>query len=237
MQQLGSFVQSCDIIEEVSKESSLRNGVTEVFVTRVPREKEKNYQEWLAKIHAAEALFPGFRSVYVQSPTQNQLNKNGSGKSWITFLQFDTPDHLDHWLTSKERLNILEESYSLIETLESHRVISPFAGWFSSKMTGQIAPPLWKQTMLVLLVLFPIVMVEFKFLLPHLQGINQALSTFLANGISVCLISWPMMPLAILSLSWWLTPTEAHRKYKNVLGTIFVVLLYIIEIAYFWNKS
>lgn len=200
--------------------------VTEIFVTLVSPDKEEAYREWMAKIHQAEVKFPGFKGVYVQS----SINKQG--RNWITLLQFDTPENLDRWLNSPERMEVLKEAKSLIATLESHRVISPYAGWFASVAKEGALPPIWKQTMLVLLVLFPIVVLELKFLSPLLIHLNNSLATFIGNAISVTLISWPCMPLAIGCLGWWLSPKDTFKT--TFLGTLLVLALYLFEICLFW---
>lgn len=220
---------SDSIQEDESGLPTLQAGVTEMFVTEVSPDKEAAFQKWIAKIHKVEAQFPGFRGLYVQSPAQN------GGKNWITFLKFDTPEHLENWLSSPERAQVLEESKPLIASLESHRVISPFSGWFSSLTSGGETVPLWKQTMVILLVLFPIIMFELKYLTPNLKGLNISLATFIGNAISVVLISWPMMPIAIHYLSWWLSPKGADTNRIAILGTAVVAALYLIEIALFWN--
>lgn len=232
MEELGNYLVSShrESIQEVDSSSSPVKGiVTEVFVTQVNHENETAYREWMAKIHQAEAKFPGFRGVYMQSPITS------GGVHWITLLQFDTPENLDHWLNSPERKTVLEEAKSLITSLESHRMISPYAGWFASVAKGGKLPPLWKQTMLILLVLFPIVMLEFKYLSPLTAGLNISLATFIGNAISVTLISWPMMPIAIWFLGWWLSPNSERRWQATFVGTFIVILLYVIEIAIFWN--
>lgn len=201
--------------------------VTEVFVTQVSPDKEDAYREWVAKIHQTEAKFPGFRGAYVQSPTQNQ------GRHWITLLQFDTPENLDRWLSSTERHQVLQESESLITSLESHRVISPYAGWFASLAKKGEIPPAWKQTMIILLVLFPIVMLEFKYLNPLTKDLNLSLATFIGNAISVTLLAWPMVPIAIWFLRWWLNPKCALKT--TLLGTALMLLLYLLSIALFWS--
>lgn len=193
---------------------------TEVFVTQVDPEKEEAFRAWIAKIHQAEATFPGFRGMYVQSPVQ--------GRNWITFLHFDTEENLERWLHSQERQKILLESQPLIVSLESHR-ISPYGGWFTSIEK----PSVWKQTMLVLLVLFPIVMLELKFLTPLTKGLNPSIATFIGNAISVALIAWPLMPLAISCLKWWLAPKIDRRT--NIFGAGIIVAVYLLEIALFWN--
>lgn len=215
--------------ETVTDVESLKSGITEVIVVQTSPEKEAAFRSWMAKIHLLEARFPGFRGVYVQSPNRS------NGRFWITLLQFDTAEHLDLWLHSPERQSVLEESKALINYMETHRVISPYAGWFATIARVGDLPALWKQTMVILLVLFPIVMLEFKYLNPHLKELNISLSTFIGNAISVSLISFPMMPIAIRCLRWWLTPELEPRKGVDMVGTLVVMALYLLEIWIFWS--
>ncbi len=208
--------------------SNMRSNVTEVFVTKVSSDKAEAFREWVAKIHRVEVKFPGFRGMFVQSPSSNQ------GENWITFLQFERQENLDAWLRSPERKAILDEAGTLINSLESHRVISPYAGWFPSTYLADSEIPVWKQTMIILLVLFPIVMLELKFLSPLTKSLNSSLATFMANAISVSLISWPFMPIAIKYLKWWLTPTGNAKK-SELKGIILILGLYILEIVVFWK--
>jgi antibiotic biosynthesis monooxygenase (ABM) superfamily enzyme len=203
--------------------------VTEIFVTKVTQEKTDRYNAWIGKIHEAESKFPGFRGVYVKAPNP------GHGENWITLLRFDSQEHLDGWLTSKERKEILNEAETLITSLQSHRVNSPFAGWFANT-TREEHVAVWKQTCLVLLVLFPIVMMELKFLSPLTKDLNPSLRTFISNVISVLLISWPMTPIVIYFLKWWLLPSDTKNTLKiNLLGFIVILMLYLLEIAIFWH--
>jgi antibiotic biosynthesis monooxygenase (ABM) superfamily enzyme len=217
-----------EIEESFLKEKNISTGVTEVIITKVPIEKVESYRGWIAKIHRLEMQFPGFRGVYVQPP------EKGREGNWITLLQFDTPEQLDSWLTSEKRQNLLNESYAFSGPIESHRVISPYSAWFASIAKEGEPPALWKQTMLVLLVLYPIVMMEMKYLNPWTSSWHISLAMFLGNAISVSLISWPMMPLAIKALGWWLQPSGTHIWRKTMLGAGLVLLLYALEILIFW---
>lgn len=210
--------------------AAAQNGATQIIVTHVNPDQLSAYRNWVAKIHQAESKFPGFRRVYVQAP---QDEKKGG---WITMVQFDSAEHLDAWLNSKERQDLLLEGNPLIHSIESHRMASSFAGWFSPARTGlESIPPAWKQTMLILLVLFPIVMLEMKFISPLLPGLNSSLKTFILNAISVALLSWPVTPLAARSLSWWLTPQQENAVSISIWGTAVVIGLYLLEIALFWS--
>jgi hypothetical protein len=89
--------------------------------------------------------------------------------------------------------------------------------------------------MLVVLVLFPIVMMELRFLSPLLSGLHLAVSTFIGIVISVVLIAWPFMPLAISALNWWVLPAQESPRWINLTGIALLVALYAIEIAAFWH--
>lgn len=201
--------------------------MTEVFVTHVDPKKDRDFRRWIGKIHQAEAKFPGFKGVYVQAPSCRS-----NTHTWITLLQFDTPEHLENWLNSSERHHILQEGKPFINTLETHQVLTSYAGWFSSLTNNtNTVPPVWKQTLLVLLVLFPIVMLELQYLSPYLAPhLSKAPATFIGNALSVSLIAWPLMPLMIRLLSWWLL-TSSPRK--TLLGTLLILGLYALEILFF----
>lgn len=209
-----------------SAAEGLNDGVaTEIFVTEVYPEQVATYQEWVAKMHGAEALFPGFRGVYVQT----------KGSQWVTVLQFDSHQELEAWLQSAERQALLTEGKALIASMQAHQLtVSPFAGWFSSLHEKAGVPPVWKQTMLILLVLFPVVMLEMFYLSPWLKSWHPASAMFLSNAISVTLVSWPLLPLAIYFLKPWLLLPAGGHFLAQFLGTLFVLLLYALEVAFFW---
>lgn len=210
----------------MSQVTDLKNGVVEIFITQVSPGQENRFREWSAKIQQIEAKFPGFCGVHIQAAENQQQN-------WITLLQFDSHENLDRWLQSEERKQILKESASFISSLETHRMASPFAGWFSSIARPEHPPSVWKQTMLVLLVLFPIVMLEMKYLNPLINWMGLSLSTFIGNAVSVSLISFPMMPLAIYFLGWWVSPGTNQKKAKTIVGGLIVIFLYLLEIVFF----
>ena len=73
-------------------------------------------------------------------------------------------------MNAPERKALLSETREFIESEELMRLATAFPGWVPiDPMTGE-GPPNWKTAMLVLLGLFPIVMLEMKFLSPILAG-------------------------------------------------------------------
>lgn len=226
---LNRLASTAKVRENSESDSELKSCVTEVIITHVPLEKEAEFHNWSAKIHGMEAKFEGFRSIYMQSPSQT------NSRNWITLLQFDSSKNLDRWLNSPERKEILKESASFLASFETHRVGSPYAGWFNALSKTEAAPSAWKQTLIVILVLFPIVMLQMKYLSPLTQGFDRSLATFIACVISVSLITFPIMPLTVNLLSWWLQPEKSRYVRNTILGTLFVFLLFFVEVFLFWK--
>lgn len=197
----------------------------EVFITEVKPDQVEAFKAWTTKMSQMESQFPGFKGVFVKEP-------QGNNKNWITFLRFDTQAHLNGWLASPERKEILKDSERYVRSLEDHALSSPYSGWFCSFIEQGGASSPWKQAMLVLLVLYPIVILEIKFLNPFLWGFNPALATFIGNALSVALITWPCLPFALKGLGWWLTHTS---RFLHYVGGAVVVALYVLEIFLFWN--
>lgn len=225
-----SLVETNDsggLVEEESAEDSEEATVTEVVTTYVRPDKADEYKAWAAKIHRAEAQFPGYRGGFLQ-PSMS------SGQSyWTTLVRFATPQQLEDWLNSSERHELLREHKALVSSWSQHRLPTSFAGWFPPDQSASSSE--WKQSMIVVLMLFPIVMAELRFLTPLTSGMKPALGNFIGNVLSVVLLAWPFMPLAIRALKWWLVPQEDRASWINPAGMVLVLAIYAMEIAFFWH--
>lgn len=215
-----------DLADEVAPDFHSLSCVTEVITTVVEPGREEAFQAWAEDMQSRQATFPGYMGTLVQAPLSSDI------PYWTTLVRFSTPEQLDAWLGSEDRKTLLERSDPRVSHWRSQRLASPFAGWFPTE-PDQAPPAAWKQTMLVLLVLFPIVMLEIRFLSPILAGLHLAVSTFIGNAISVSLVSWPLMKFAVLCLNWWLQPDLAHRWRTEVLGACTIIGLYAAEILIF----
>jgi antibiotic biosynthesis monooxygenase (ABM) superfamily enzyme len=219
--------QMTQLLGGAATEFYVQNSATEVIVTDVKPGKEVEYRDWANRIDQMEGTFPGFRGSYVQAP-------DSGDNVWTTLLRFDTVEKLNVWLTSPQRASLLRESEDLVDRVLLHRVDTSFPGWVPRDPVTGKSPAAWKTAMLVVLVLFPIVMLELGFLSPHLRIFNSALATLIGNMISVGLVTWPLMPIAIAAFGWWLFPAGRSR-WTGIAGTAAVVLGYTIELAIFWR--
>ena len=202
--------------------------VTEVIVTAVQPGREPAFHDWCEAIQAAQGEFPGYMGTLVQAPA------SGAQPVWTTLVRFSGPEQLEAWLVSAQRRELLRRSEG-VASWKSHRMPSSFAGWFPGGQAERGAPAAWKQAAIVLLVLFPTVMLEVRFLSPLLVGLNPAMATFIGNLISVAVTTWPLAPLAIRGLGWWLQPRAASRVRAELCGLATVAALYATELGMLWR--
>lgn len=204
-------------------------GVTEAFFTRVRAESQRDYQLWQTKIHQVQTTFPGYRGMVFQPPVRGQ-------KDWTTLLSFDTVEQLETWLESEQRKQLLEELSSYADTVRQWRVPSSFPGWVPPAPADAEQPANWKSSMLVVVGLFPLVMLQMRYLNPWLlEALPLSPATMLANILSVFLISYLTMPLCIRLFRWWLYPERKRSSGLSKLGVWIVLLLYLVEVALFWG--
>jgi uncharacterized protein len=223
--ELESLLDGALAPDEQPADFHARGSVTEVIATRVRPGLESAFHDWSARIQQAQAEFPGYRGTYLQAPSREQA-------AWTTLIRFATTRQLDDWLASAERRRLIEASAALVESWSSRRLEGGFAGWFPPGGAGP-APPGWKQSMIVLLMLFPIVMIELRLLVPRLSGLDPVFGTFLGNAVSVWLLAWPVMPTANRAFDWWLRPGPLGPRRTTAAGIILLLGLYIVEIGVF----
>lgn len=206
----------------------VENSVTEVIIEQVKKGKEDAYREWSNRIAEAQAKLPGYQGGYTQPPQPG-------GTEWMTLMRFSTVEDLNRWMNSAERTKLIREAVGLVEKAYLHRVDAAFPGWTpTDPATGQ-SPPNWKTTLLVLLGLYPIVSLEIAYLMSHLSGLPHAIAGFIGNTISVVLTAYVTMPFFINRLGWWLFPKPENAQKITIYGTVLIAVVYVIEIAIFWN--
>jgi len=218
-----------EIMPEDNSAEQPGTNVTQVVLSKITPGMEDAYREWSVRIQQAQARYPGYRGTYLQPPG------SGAGGHWTTMLRYDTSEHLDAWLAAPERAELLRESKAFIENEELMRLATSFPGWVPiSPVTGH-GPPDWKTAMLVLLGLYPTVLLELRFLNPHLAFLNPSLATFFGNVGSVAVTSFITMPLFVRWFGWWLFLDKDTPRSRGPLGFGLLTVLFVIEIVLLWR--
>jgi uncharacterized protein len=221
----GNFREVVQIGENGERPDS---NVTEVIFSKIKPGKEDTYREWAARMQSAQARYPGYKGTFLQPPDEK-------GGFWTTIMRFDSASHLEGWINAPERKEMLTESKAFIEHEQLTRLATSFPGWFPTDPKTGHGPPKYKAGMLVLLGLFPIVMLEARFLNPRLASLNFSLGMFIGNVLSVAATTYLTMPLFIKALKWWLLPEPDAPKSVHWKGTLLVCALYALSVAVFWK--
>jgi uncharacterized protein len=160
--------------------------VSAVISMTVKPGQEEAYHVWGHRITAAEAHYPGFLGHKLNPPIP------GVQDDWVAIVTFDTDEHLDAWLNSPERQKFLQEAATFTTDLHARKVHSGFSQWFRVD-GGAALPPVWKQNMLTLLALYPVVFLFGYFvqapLLQRQWGLPFFFALFIGNVASVLILN------------------------------------------------
>ena len=200
-----------------------------VITTRVKPGSDAWFAEWQGRMGAAQQQFPGYVGQRVQAPVP------GVNADWVAIIAFDSPDDLRRWEDSPERKALVAESTPYVQRYDVRPADSAFESWFAKDESGGKPPPAWKLSAIVLLVLYPIVMLE-VFTLNHIVkalGMEPALGIFIGNAVSVAITGFLLIPWASSLLNWWLVPPETQAVRRTWIGAGVVAGLYALSVIVF----
>jgi antibiotic biosynthesis monooxygenase (ABM) superfamily enzyme len=204
--------------------------VSAVITTRVKPGQEAAFRAWEQRIAVAQGRSPGFQGYRFEPPVP------GVQDCWLAILRFDSDRNMQGWLDSPERHALLHEAEPFVEEFHARMVRSGFEQWFGSTGGPASRPAVWKQNMVVLLMLYPVVFlfglyVQTPFLM-GLEGLPFWAALFIGNIASVVLLNW-LVPWASQMLGWWLNPRGRCQMRVNVAGAALVVSLYGVILLVF----
>ncbi len=119
----------------------------------------------------------------------------------VVVFAFDTRDHLDQWLSSPIRAELLAAGNEYLEGERVLSVVAGFGGWFS--YGGQAAKK-WKQGAVVLLALYPMTFTLTLLSMWLIPDVAWPLGLFISNVIGVIMLTWVLMPPLTRWFDRWL---------------------------------
>jgi antibiotic biosynthesis monooxygenase (ABM) superfamily enzyme len=208
--------------------------VSAIMSTRVKPGCELAYRAWEQKIAVAQTAAKGLVGYRFEPPIPDVQ------ADWLTILRFDTQENLDAWLNSPVRKAILAEAEPLTEGFDYRVTRSGFDQWFPLAAGDGKGSPIWKQNMIVLLMLFPVVFL-FGYLVqvPLLQmrlGIPFAVALLIGNIASVVLLNW-LVPWTSNRFDWWLSAPAPAPKVTDAAGAIMIGAALIVMAILFWQLT
>src|SRR6266851_74092 len=186
--------------------------VAMVFTHKVSKERVQDYLDWRRKAIAAQAKHPGYLATEFFQP-------HGSQDEWVDIVRYDSVAHLNEWVESKDRQELLKQLDSIVESMHSHRVTG-LEGWFAINRghdSDAPPPPSWKQALAVLVALYPTVMILGFLTNPLMQSLSLPVQMLIGNLLSIIVLTWVVMPFVTRVLGFWLAARADDWK-RQALG-------------------
>lgn len=195
---------------------------TAVIMTKVAPDREDDFRDWQRRLDQEQSKFPGYLGCELQAPVR------GFQEHFVTMLRFDSAEHLNGWLESPERRQLIDQSNDFVEKSIVRWARDGFGNWFAFGQQRQGMAPAWKNNYIVLFGLYPIVMLEIFFLNPLVYWMPIPVGNFIGNIISVGILGWPVIWLLSKWMAWWLVPKDHPTPGRDVGGA--VLILFIIAV-------
>ena len=197
----------------------------------VPKGRDFAFKRWHNNLVEISKQYDGFLRCDLCPP----LRCKDRVVKWYYIFYFDTPEHLNQWMESSDRQQLLESGQEIFFAYRFKSFTTGLEGWFSA-LSGNtehkgLGPPRWKQILAVVLGLYPVVMMQaiaFS-LLGIMQSWSLGSSMIVNNLITSTILSLYVMPFVSKRLSFWLKPAYRPISVKtNLIGTALVTVSLVL---------
>jgi len=129
---------------------------------------------------------------------------DGIQDDYVIVSAFASRAALDGWLVSEDRRAWVEQIEHLVEGERTMNVVGGFGGWFPALPTRPEGPKRWKQSIAVLIALFPTTLTISLIRGEIAPNMNVVVSVFIGNVLGVIALSYVLMPRVTRWLGAWL---------------------------------
>jgi uncharacterized protein len=160
------------------------------------------YEQWLGRIMPVSQDYPGHLGANVIRPT-------GTHQPYTIVVRFDTTAHLENWVGSERRRELVAEIAPLLKAPDQFEVHKGAAFWFTPAVAGGAPPVRWKQAVLTLAVIYPLTLLVPFVLDPLFRAIpllgESPQRGLIVTMLMVLLVVYLIMPRMTRWLAVWLT--------------------------------
>ena len=199
-----------------------------VVTRRVRPGREQAFQHWLGRISEAEAKLPGFLGREDIPPLANGQD------TWTHVIRFASPADQAAWFESDAYRAFIEEVRALCVEVHRSNPIRGFGSWFTPpEQSEQGVVPAWKQTLVVVLALYPsIYLISWAFT-SHVAW-PFAAKLLASNIIAVSVVSWITLPFVRRCVGWWM-PRSPDRSLGVEIGMVVLIVAALIGLMLVFN--
>lgn len=168
----------------------------------------EEYETWTKGINQSAQQFEGFMGVEIIRPRDHQYPE------YVVIVKFDNYAHCKNWLTSTIYQQWMKRSQEFISKRSQQHQQNGLELWFTlpkSKSGNPIEPPYYKQVIIGVITVYPLILLANLLLTPFLQGLPPLLSLLISVVFISALLSYPVMPYTTKILAFWLYPSSQKR--------------------------
>lgn len=168
-----------------------------VFAYRVRADREAEFLDWRRRILEEARKWEGFLGT-------ESFDTLDDGE-FIVVVRFDSREHLDEWLGSKVRKELIQEVRAYVHRLTLRRIGSGFEGWFDT--SAHSAPPArWRQALVILSALFPVILIMRQLLAPIFEVLPLPVAFLVLLTLDMAFLTYAVMPYYSQLMNFWLRP-------------------------------
>ena len=172
----------------------------------------KEYEAWAKGINQSAQQFEGFIGVDVIRPRDHQHPE------YVVIVKFDNYDHCKNWLTSSIYQQWMQRAEEFIAQRSQQQLPDGLELWFTlpkSKFSNPPQPAYYKQVIIGVITVYPLILLANLFLNPFLQGFPALLGLLISVIFVSALLTYPVMPYITKILNFWLYPPTSKRTTKR----------------------
>jgi uncharacterized protein len=172
----------------------------------------EEYETWTKGINQAAQQFEGFMGVDIICPRDHQYPE------YVVIVKFDNYAHCKNWLASPVYQQWMQRSTEFISKRSQQHQPNGLEIWFSlpkSKSVSPTEPPYYKQVIIGVITVYPLILLSNLLLAPLLQGLPALLGLLISVIFISALMSYPVMPYTTKILAFWLYPAAQKRAKKK----------------------
>jgi antibiotic biosynthesis monooxygenase (ABM) superfamily enzyme len=172
----------------------------------------EEYETWTKGINQSAQQFEGFMGVEIIRPRDHQYPE------YVVIVKFDNYAHCKNWLASPVYQQWMQRSEEFISQRSQQHQQNGLELWFSlpkSKSVNPPEPPYYKQVIIGVITVYPLILLSNLLVAPLLQGLPALLSLLISVTFISALLSYPVMPYITKILAFWLYPSNQKRSKKK----------------------
>jgi uncharacterized protein len=190
------------LTEEIDSLNTIEQGATAVVTHRVRDGKQASYDDWLKEIAPICRGSAGHLDLQIIRPIEDLT------ATYTIVIRFDTREHLEKWMSSQERKQLIEKVRPLLAKEDDFFIRSGLDFWFTPEGAKAKVPVRWKQFLATWSAIYPLVLgipLVVSSLLRKL-GVPQDrfLDTLFGTAAVVFLMVYLVMPRYTKLLQRWL---------------------------------